>query len=102
MEELRSLYGRDLSTDKVAQSVKVLINSTKLNYVKPDVEAVGGVSNGKICPLCGERRSESANMHVIWRCSEVERDPAMKWLHCSDFRRNLKFLEGLQLRIDEL
>ncbi len=102
LEEIGFLYGGDVSTTKMTKSVKVLINSTKLNYVRSNEEGSDGVSAVDVCPLCHRRRNEAANIHAIWHCPAVARSGDMQWLHCKDFKENLQFLEELQLRIDEL
>ena len=107
IEELKFLYSDDITTSHISKSIKVLMNSTRLNYLERvpvpgfDIE-IGDGMRGRRCHLCHRHRGKYANWHLIWSCKEVQRDSAMQWIDCKDFSKNRCFLEELQLRIDAL
>ena len=104
-EELKILYDGDITTTKIKQSIKVMINSTRLNWTSCDdlknvITAVG--DSPRKCPFCGLIRGKFAAFHLIWTCSAIPRNHKLRWNGELSFKRNISFLEGLQLRIDEL
>ena len=96
MRELKIIYSNNISTENISRSLKVLTNSTKLNYCceKSDGD--------KYCPFCSKKLGNRAVFHLISLCPEVQRKGKVKWLDCSNFGENVMFLEELQLMIDGL
>ena len=102
IENIRTLYGDDISTDKISRSMRVMVNATKYQWhAAMNVQAPDG-SMWKCCPFCELPRREDSAKHLILDCPAVGRPDAMQWNDCTDFRENIVFLEQLQLRIDEL
>ena len=96
MRELKIIYSNNISTENISRSLKVLMNSTKLNY------CCGKSDGDKYCPFCNKKLVNRAAFHLISLCPEVPRKEDMKWLDCRNFSENVMFLEELQLMIDGL
>ena len=102
LDEMRFLFGGDISTAKISKSIDIMINSTKCNWIHSKAVIPDDGSDTKYCALCDQSRCKCASSHLIWDCPAVRRPVAMQWLRCDDFKENLEFLEQLQLRVDEL
>ena len=103
LDELKRIYNDQISTNKLSKSIKLLINSTRLNWMTKDDKGVLVSAGNRVkkCPFC-DGSIQNAAYHLIWLCSEVTRPDDMKWTKRSDHTENIRFLEGLQLAIDEL
>ena len=93
LEEIVLLYGENASSALISDSIGMLINNTKYNYMGSDAE--NGCSGR--CIRCNGDRGNNASYHITFECPRVPRpaDMTWKWKEGKDFKENLKFLRGL-------
>eukprot|EP01083_Nonionella_stella_P176676 618808_1 len=89
-----------ISTNTIKGSIRVLLNSTKLNWITVNhnnkIIPIHN-TNDKKCPLCFKKRNK-ANYHLIWKCDHFQ-NTDISWLEKEDYKQNIIYLEEIQTKI---
>ena len=112
---LSILYQNDnVCTNDISGSLKILINSTKLNWIfknniininmNPNGNVISSINNDnnirlKLCPFC-KRLANDFRLHLVLDCKAMKRKKKIVWTNnLNDLKEKISLLEQIQKKI---